>query len=220
MRLGSWIWWRVVLTVALLGTVRAAEAQTLANSSGLVAGTILLRGRIVGILPSGTTTLTRIGGHVQTDSRVSPEADLSYFVTDHIAVEGEVGVTQNTITAEDTKLGTVTIGTVRSVPILLMLQYHALPRFRWNPYAGAGLSILPYFDAQPAGGLVRQLSVTSEVGAALQAGVDYRISDRWYGNFDVKKLFVSANASIDNGRVIANGNISPWIIGAGIGYRF
>jgi outer membrane protein len=211
----------VAFVVALLVAVPRIHAQALDDPGGLTAGSFLLRGRVVGIFPdNGNSTITRIGGYIQVDNSVSPELDLSYFVTDHIAVEGETGVAHNSLTAEDTRIGTISVGKVWSAPVVLVLQYHLLPHSRWNPYLGAGLAVLPYFDAQPGGGLVQQLSVRSEVGAALQAGLDYQLSDRWYGNVDIKKLFVASYASVDDGLITSSGHINPLIVGVGIGYRF
>jgi outer membrane protein len=207
--------------LALLAAIPSGHAQTVDNTSGLTAGDFLLRGRIVGVFPdNGNSTITRIGGYIQVDDTVSPEFDLSYFITDHLAVEGETGVSHSSLSAEDTRIGSVSIGKVWSAPVLLVLQYHLLPSRRWNPYIGAGLSILPYFDTQPAGGLVQQLSVRSEVGAALQAGIDYRFTDRWYGNFDIKQLFVASYASVNDGEITSSGHVNPLIVGLGIGYRF
>jgi len=210
----------LLLASALLASPRSCPAQTVADPSGLTAGTLLLRGRVVGIFPENVSSVTVIGGHIDVSNSVTPEVDLSYFLTDHIAFEGEAGITRNTLTAEDTALGTVAVGKVWGAPIVALIQYHLLPHARWNPYAGVGVSFLPYFDAQPAGGLSQQLSVRSEVGAVFQGGIDLRISDRWYGNIDIKKLIVSSCASVNEGEITATGQISPLIVGLGIGYRF
>jgi outer membrane protein len=101
-----------------------------------------------------------------------------------------------------------------------MGQYHFRPRARLNPYLGIGIAITPYYGEEAAGGRIQQLSVSSEVGAAFQIGVDYRVHGPWYGNFDVKKLLLSAQACANDGKLTASGQINPWIIGAGIGYRF
>ncbi len=209
-----------ILCVAL-GSTPASYAQTVPDPTGLTAGTLLLRGRVVGILPDNSNnSISEIGGHINVSNSVTPEVDLSYFFTDHIAIEGETGITHNKLTAEDTALGTIDVGTVWGAPVIGLLQYHFLPRSRWNPYAGVGVAFLPYFDAEPAGGLVQQLSVKSEVGAAFQAGLDVQIAGRWYGNFDIKKLIISSYASVDDGAITSSGHISPLIVGLGIGYRF
>jgi outer membrane protein len=216
--------WCGFLAFTLAACVASApgHAQS-ANGAdqGLTAGAFLLRGRIVGVFPdNGNSTITRIGGYIQVNDSVSPEFDLSYFVTDHIAIEGETGVSHSTLTAEDTQLGNAAIGKVWSAPAVLVAQYHLLPHSRFNPYLGAGIAVLPYFGEQPAGGLVQQLSVRSEVGAALQAGFDYRFADHWYGNVDLKQLFVASYASVDNGLITSTGHVNPLIVGLGIGYKF
>jgi outer membrane protein len=206
---------------SMLNAVPAADAQTAVDPFGLTAGTFLLRGRIVGILPDNhDNSVSVIGGHVEVSNSITPEVDLSYFMTDHLAIEVEAGVTHNRLIAENTVLGDVDVGKVWGAPVLALLQYHVLPRSRWNPYAGVGVAFLHYFDAEPAGGLAQQLSVQSETGAVFQAGLDLELTDRWYGNLDIKKLLVSSHASVNDGELTATGNISPIIVGFGIGYRF
>ena len=206
---------------AMAASAPASHAQTAADPLGLTAGSFLLRGRLVGILPDNSdNTVSRIGGHIEVSNSITPEVDLSYFLTNHFALEGEAGVTRNSLTAEKTALGTVDVGKVWGAPVLALLQYHLLPHARWSPYAGVGVAFLRYFDAQPGGGLVRQLSVRSETGAVFQGGIDVRITDRWYGNLDIKKLLVSSFASVNDGAITASGHISPIIVGFGIGYRF
>lgn len=206
---------------ALFIACPTSQAQSTGDTSSLTAGAFMVRLRGVGVFPIGqNTSITPIGGFVHIDDAILPEVDLTYFLTDHIAIEGEAGVAQNTLTAEDTAMGTVPIGKVWSAPVILVLQYHVLPHSRWNPYFGAGLGVLPYFGAQPAGGPTQQLSVTSEVGATLQAGMDVGLTDHWYGNIDVKKLLIDSYASVNQGAITASGHINPWIVGFGVGYRF
>ncbi|WP_419759529.1 OmpW/AlkL family protein [Acidisoma sp.] len=211
----------LTLVCAMLVSSPVSHAQTASDPLGLTAGSFLLRGRLVGIFPNNSdSTISLIGGHIEVSNSITPEVDLSYFLTDHLAIEGEAGITRNNLTAEDTALGRLDVGKVWGAPIIALLQYHLLPRSRWNPYAGVGVAFLPYFDAQPAGGLVQQLSVQSEVGAAFQAGIDLQVTGRWYGNLDLKKLIVSSAATVDDGAIEANGHIDPLIVGLGIGYRF
>jgi outer membrane protein len=211
----------VSLAFAMLVADQPLKAQTIPDPFGLTAGTILLRGRLVGILPDNSnSTITPIGGHIQVSNSVSPEFDLSYFFTDHLAIEGEAGITHNQLTAEDTAFGNIAVGKIWGAPVVLLAQYHFLPDSRINPYAGVGLSIQPYFAPQPAGGTVQQLSVKSQVGAAFQIGLDYQITGRWYGNLDVKKILVNSYATVNDGAITAAGQLNPLIIGLGIGYRF
>lgn len=209
------------LALVLLVPMAAAQAQSTTTAADLTAGSLLVRARILGVLPEHSgTTINLIGGHLENSNSVTPEFDLSYFLTDHIAIEAETGFLHTSLTAVGTRLGTVSIGKVSSVPLFLMPQFHLLPHGRFNPYVGVGLAIVPYFDAQPAGGRITQLSVSSEAGAVFQWGVDYRVAGPWYLNFDVKKVLLSAHASIDNDLLSASGQVNPWIIGGGVGFRF
>jgi outer membrane protein len=209
------------LTV-VVGLITASPIMAhAAGNDGLTAGTILLRGRVIGIIPEDSnSSITPIGGRITVDPSVSPEVDLSYFVTDHIAIEGEAGVLYSSIAAKNTAYGDITIGKVWSAPIDLTLQYHLLPQSRFNPYVGAGLNVTTYFGEQAAGGLVQNFSVDTAVGAVLEIGADYQIAGRWYANLDVKQLLLGAQAHINNGEVDAKDRLNPVILGAGIGYQF
>ncbi len=45
------------------------------------------------------------------------------------------------------------------------------------------------------------------------------IDTRYSVNFDVKKIFLKTHAVV-NDAVSANVRLDPWLIGAGLGYRF
>lgn len=198
-----------------------AHAQATSTDTGFEAGDIMVRLRLVGIIPNhGGTPISPVGGNFDNANIATPEIDLSYFFTRRIAVEAELGIFQDRITAVNTALGTVPIGTVDAAPLVVVGQYHLLPDARINPYIGVGFAVVPYFNAQPAGGLVQQLSVETEAGPVFELGADIRIVGPWYANLDVKKLVLPAQASANNGMLTSSGQVNPWIIGGGIGYRF
>ena len=60
------------------------------------------------------------------------------------------------------------------------------------------------------------------MGPALQAGIDYNFTGHWFANFDVKQIFLNADAHVDalGTTVKAKVALDPLVIGAGIGYRF
>ena len=60
-------------------------------------------------------------------------------------------------------------------------------------------------------------------GGALQAGIDYRLNERWFLNADVKKVWINTDVSIDAGglgTVTGDVDIDPVIFGLGIGLRY
>lgn len=62
------------------------------------------------------------------------------------------------------------------------------------------------------------------VGFAFQGGFDFMLNDKWFINVDVKKVFLSTDATINattalGATVGADVDINPWIFGAGIGIK-
>jgi outer membrane protein len=65
-----------------------------------------------------------------------------------------------------------------------------------------------------------ELNVDGGFGVAAQAGFDYWINDNWGLNLDVKKIWLDVDASLNNNTIKADVDLDPWLIGAGISYRF
>ncbi|MDX5494491.1 MAG: outer membrane beta-barrel protein, partial [Alphaproteobacteria bacterium] len=95
-----------------------------------------------------------------------------------------------------------------------------MPKERLSPYVGAGLNYTFFYNEDAPGGAVTSIDYENSFGWALQAGVDYAVADRWYVNFDVKKIFLSTDVSINGGAINADVDLDPWLIGVGVGYRF
>ena len=69
-------------------------------------------------------------------------------------------------------------------------------------------------------GAIPNLKLRDNLGWAWQAGVDVPVSEHWYWNADVKKLYVGADTSFTGSPVRAKIDLNPWVVGTGIGYRF
>jgi outer membrane protein len=84
------------------------------------------------------------------------------------------------------------------------------------------------FYSQSAGNqTVGGLTVTSShlkntFGAAVQIGFDYMIDRHWGINVDVKKLYLRPDweGTINGAAFTGKVNLDPWLIGAGITYKF
>lgn len=206
----------------LLGLSQHALAQDALteDAGGKTAGSVMVRVRAIGVLPDTTSSISPIGGQVDASNTVDPEVDGTYFFTDNIAAELIAATTRHRITAHGTAAGDIDVGQVRLLPPTLTLQYHFMPHETISPYVGAGVNYTWFFDPTPSHVVVQHVSYENNFGAALQAGVDYNITGRWYANLDVKHLFLSTTARINGGAVRAAVNLDPTIVGAGIGYRF
>jgi outer membrane protein len=190
---------------------------------GKEAGSFMIRARAIGVIPQdSSSSISTIGGTVSTTNSAAPELDFSYFLTDNIAFELIAATTKHDLYANGSALtpGSYHVGSTWVLPPTLLVQYHFMPHERFSPYVGAGLNVSFFYATQAAGNAVQQLAMTNNVGAAIQAGVDYNITGHWFANFDVKQIFVNTQASINGGVIKAKTALNPTVIGAGIGYRF
>lgn len=177
------------------------------------AGDWMLRGRAVGVIPQENSHLS-IGGEVNVDNNITPELDLTYFFTPNIAVEAIAAVTKHEVR---TKTGT-DAGSAWLLPPTVTLQYHFTNFDSFKPYLGAGINYTHFYNEK--GGALHDAEYEDSFGTALQAGVDVPLGGNWYANADVKKLFVSTTAKFAPSGVRAKVDIDPWLVGAGVGYRF
>ena len=108
-----------VLGVGLIGVSAASQAAEPAMKtvpeSGLTAGSFLVRGRVVGSIPVGQfSRVEPIGGRVITPARALPDLDVTYFLSDHFAVAGQLGVVSTKTSIRGSLIGDLTIGSTWS----------------------------------------------------------------------------------------------------------
>jgi outer membrane protein len=204
----------------------AANAQGLLINEPLVgkeAGTFMIRARAIGVIPEdNSSSISAIGGHVTATAQAAPELDFSYFLTDNIALELIAASTRHNIKATGTAAGDIDVGSVWALPPTLTLQYHFFPHAALSPYVGAGVNVTFWYGESAANPPVTHFSVGNNIGAALQAGIDYNIGGHWFANVDVKQLFLNTDAHIDalGTTVKARTSLDPLVVGLGVGYRF
>ncbi|MEW5705173.1 MAG: OmpW family outer membrane protein [Pseudomonadota bacterium] len=184
----------------------------------------MVRVRNLVVVPDEDSTITAIGGEATLGNAVVPEFDITYFFTEHWAAELIAAVTPHNVRGENTALGSLDLGDVLLLPPTLTLQYHFFPEQNYRPYIGAGVNYTFFLD-EDAGASINSIDYDNAFGAALQAGVDislepFGFNEHWALNFDVKKIFLNTDVSINGGAVTADVDIDPWIIGVGLAYRF
>jgi outer membrane protein len=198
------------LVFAALGLVGAAVPALAQESPWLV------RARAVHIDPADKSD--PVGGTGASDrlhvsDKWIPEVDISYFFTPNWAAELVLTVPQK----HDVTLDGKRIGSFKHLPPTLLAQYHFLPGAQIDPYVGAGINytLISKVDILNGAGRLEHDSV----GAALQAGVDFRIDSKWSVNLDVKKVQIRSDVEISGARA-SRVKIDPVLLGVGVGYRF
>ncbi|GLS40653.1 outer membrane protein [Mesorhizobium tianshanense] len=160
------------------------------------------------------------GSGLSYSNTVTPELDITYFFTDNIAAELILGTTYANIDGQGTIGGLGNIGKVWLLPPTLTLQYHFTDFGAFKPYVGAGVNYTIFYN-QDAGS-ADALRVKNTFGTALQVGFDYMVDQHWGVNFDVKKLFLKPDfdVTVDGAKLTGKAALDPWLIGAGVTYRF
>lgn len=212
---------KVLLTTAFgLALVGAAALPAMAQDAGagFQAGDILVRGRIIDVVPQEDSSTSVAGGEVAVGNRVAPELDFSYFFSENIAAELILATTKHELDGKGTLTGT-SIGDAWIVPPTITLQYHFNPDQAFKPYVGAGLNYSWFWNEKPSAAF-NKLEMTGGVGYALQAGFDYKVAENWYFNADIKKIWLNVDASINSGGVTADVDLDPVVVGVGLGYKF
>lgn len=206
----------------LAGGLTPAHAQTAGPTlTGYQAGEFLAHIRAIGVLPENlSSSVSAIGGHVKATDQAAPEVDLSYFFSPHLSVEAIAASTRHNVSASGTAIGHVPVDSVWVLPPTVTLQYHFNEIGNFRPYAGVGLTVMFFYDSHAAGPTISKVGYSTGIGPTLDAGFDYPLGGAWYANFDVKQMFVSTKARINNGGIVAKTDLDPTVVGAGIGYLF
>ncbi|MFO1117635.1 MAG: OmpW family outer membrane protein [Beijerinckiaceae bacterium] len=188
------------------------------------------------------------GAGAKPSNSVIPELDLAYFFNKNIAVELICCVSPHKITGTGSLYG-LNVGSTWVFPPTVLLQYHFTDFGAFQPYIGVGLNWTAYFGNKggnswagywtPALGPTgfnasSNLSIGSTWGLAAQVGFDYMLNQNWGINVDLKRIMMqptaygnvynTAVAALAPARAIipwkAQVNIDPWVVSAGITYRF
>lgn len=194
---------------------------------------VRLRG--IGVMPNESAKIGIIGGDVAISNAIVPELDFTYFFTKNFAAELILGTAKhnvNTVGSDISAIGgptsfDVDLGSVMLLPPTLTAQYHFFPlkEKKFKPYVGAGVNYTLFYNVKE-GDVVKAVEYDNAIGFAAQIGFDVMFDDTFFVNFDVKRLFLKTDVTVDatnlaEGLVIpAEVEINPWIVGLGFGMKF
>lgn len=203
--------------LALAAFAAAAPAQADGHGDGYhMGGDWLIRVRALGVLPDEDQDLSLAGLNIGVSDAVVPELDISYFFTPNFAAELILGTTPHRV--KTSGAAGLNLGKVWLLPPTLTLQYHVTYFEHFKPYVGAGVNYTIFYGA--TSGDAADIDYENSFGFALQAGVDIPLSDNFYFNVDVKKIWLSTDVTVTGPAVTGSVDLDPWLVGAGFGYRF
>jgi outer membrane protein len=218
----------LALTVAL-SAIALAEPATAGSDDGKFGIKVL--GTVV---DPDTDATVRAGGAVipgadaDVSTEVIPALTLDYYFTNNISAELFCCFAKHSIDGKGAIANLGEIADTWIFPPALTLQYHFTGMGKWQPYVGAGVQYINFFDTGT--GINRlgasSVSIDDAWGFTLQGGIDIGLGKGWSLNLDVKKTWLDTtvtwhnNAALGGLNVVGDAQLDPWIFSAGVGYRF
>ena len=195
---------------AVFASVNAQETETATDNFNKWQA----RFRLISVIPSEGDNLD--GANVEISTSFVPELDFTYFFSNNFAAELILATTKHNVDVPDLDTD---LGHVWLLPPTLNLQYHFYVG-DLKPYVGAGVNYTIFYGIDE--GDVAGMDYDSAFGFSLQGGFDYMLNDKWFLNFDLKKVFLKTDVNVDTGEGIlpVEVDIDPLILGFGLGMKF
>lgn len=225
--------------ILLAGTMAALLAAAPAQAKAAKEGKFIFKVLATAVLPDGAVKQVRTDAlglvpaslaNTKANDNITPTVAIEYFVTPNISVETIAGVTAHHVSASAGALkGTELISKVYIVPATLTAKYHFTLPHGIKPYVGAGPSLFLVVADEPSAALkaalpaVTRTKLSSELGVAVQAGVDVPLGNGFGLALDAKKYWVGTQATVYAGAtraLVTTHKLDPWVLSAGVSYRF
>lgn len=222
---------------AALGAATMLAAPALADT-GTGEGKLQVKLLVTDVMPDGKITQVNsilpslaampvfAAPQSKANDNVVPTVAVEYFFTPQVSVETICCVTKHHVNGDGSLAGTNLVNDVLIVPATFTLKYH-LPMGAIKPYVGAGPSLFLMLDAKPGATAtalgVTRTHLTSNVGAAVQGGVDIAIGHGYGISLDAKKYWMTTTAHFWAGSteaLVTKHKLDPWVLSGGLSYRF
>lgn len=213
-----------------------AVASPIAAHAGSPDGKVQIKILATGVLPDGkisTVKTDNIGVPAGTQTKASdnwvPTAAIEYFFTPNISAETICCFTSHHVDGDGAIAGVNhLIDNIMILPATVTLKAHATGLGPIKPYVGAGPAYFIILDSHIGpGGLAlgaTSAKLKSKVGFALQGGVDIAVNDSGLGlSLDAKRYFIRPVATFSDASGVllsTRHKLDPWVLSAGIAYRF
>ena len=217
-----------------LATAALLFAALPSTAAAQQAGDIQVRAFVTGVLPDGEVTdvlvdniSVPIGTQTRASDSVVPTIAAEYFVANNFSIETICCITPHDVEGSGAITGAELITDAIILPASVTGKLH-FGAGGFKPYIGAGVTHFFIFGEDPgaAGALLNynNVDLSDEFGFLLQAGTDFDLNDRGLMlSVDAKRYFVGTTATFRNGddiRLQTEHDLDPWVISAGLGFRF
>ncbi|EEE37858.1 outer membrane protein OmpW [Rhodobacteraceae bacterium KLH11] len=167
----------------------------------------------LGYLDPKSNNGTLAGFDADVDSDTRPIFTVEYFIQDNLGIE----LLASTPYDHDVTLGgSLDAGRVKHLPPTLSLNYHFPTNSAWKPYVGAGVNYTIFFEEDSPLG---DLELDNSFGVALQAGLDYMVTEQGAVRLNVRWFDIDSDVTLD-GNDVGTAEIDPFLVGLSYVHRF
>lgn len=220
---------KTLFAAAAITMLAAAPAQA-GNPEGtlqvkLLGSAVLPDGKIT----SGNKDIVGLPETLQTEAgdNFVPTLAIEYFLNENISLETICCMTQHDVDAVSGLPGAELVSDAKLIPATLTAKAH-LPAGAIKPYVGAGITYFWWVDVDPGAATiplgVTRTDLSDEFGFVLQVGTDVRLGYDGFGlTIDAKRYFVGTTArwyASDTLAIETEHELNPWVLSAGVSYRF
>ncbi|MBS3932249.1 MAG: OmpW family protein [Sphingomonadales bacterium] len=223
--------------LTLAAALTAATMLAAPAWAGSDEGKIQVKVLATGVLPDGKidtinsvipSVAAALGANPDTKANdvVVPTVAIEYYFSKNVSLETICCVTKHKVTGTGSIAGAPLVKDALFIPATFTLKYH-MPLGAVKPYVGAGPSVFIMLDSKPdttATALgVTNTKLSSNVGVAVQAGVDVALGQGMGISLDAKKYWMNTTAKFYAGSTLAletKHKLDPWVVSGGIYFRF
>lgn len=164
---------------------------------------------------------------LELDSENGYGAALNFYWSDRFSTEFAGYVVNSNVSRSLGTAPAVALGELEMIPLTATLQFHLLPRGRFDVYAGAGVAYVLFDNVENAGDVggidLQQVEFEDDYGFLGNAGVSLGITNNFAINIDAK--YVPLKSSATARYTTASGQefdfeVNPLIVSAGISLRY
>ncbi|MDR2858262.1 MAG: hypothetical protein LBV50_10510 [Novosphingobium sp.] len=225
---------RLTLLTAATAVIATAAVSTPAFA-GNADGRWQVKVLATGVLPDGKIKSVKTdliglpaGSQTKANDNVVPTLAVEYYATPNVSIETICCLTQHHVDGAGALAGARIVDHALILPATVTLKYH-LDAGPIRPYVGVGPALFVFFGEKPGADArtlgATRLSMSNELGVALQGGVDIPVNDKGLGiSFDAKKYFIGTTAhfyTATNVEALATRHkLDPWVVSGGVYFRF
>lgn len=159
---------------------------------------------------SNNGTLATLPASIGSSTR--PILTAEYFIRDNLGIELLAAVPFR----HSISLGGVQVGTTKHLPPTVSLNYHFSNDSAITPFLGAGINYTSFFSTRSPLG---NLKIKDSWGLALNAGVDFAVSERSAIRANLRYINIQSDVLLD-GTNIGKTKIDPWVASISYVHRF